>query len=530
MRLTVPVLAALACLAGAALAQPRSAPGRAEAEAHIARCDGAAQHLSAARLTDLQSSFSAALPAAREILARHHVEARFTDGGRTARVELHLQGLRNLEMPDGRPATVYLDQVDGARILQHPASRHPALWEVDEATVAAASRAYDVRYADLNDPNSQPFLEGEAPPELAGYEVVGLYTDRYSAFAGLVLQSRPQAGRPVHRIYAIAGTHVFDHTDLRSWGSGLTFGRGQFVSNGALRMIADAARYAEDLQHGGEVFVTGQSQGGLTAQGAGYMLQARLDAGGRAHHLAHVVSWGGVGAREIIALTIAHWRDGEVRGFPSEVEQHWAITDPNQPDAAETWNAITQRWAAVPAGAEAAHLDDVASRMRAVGYFFEIDLFARAGSFLGQTFAFPTALILPDACDATVAELVVGSTGGSFGVRLESHFLRGYQRAVARGAIAVARPAVPEKWQWATNLIPTFEAVGDVWMETVYFNGVATTPANWARCRSAATWRTARNATCSFDWWPGCGPEADGQANWCLAREAPAGFVAHPLR
>ncbi len=514
-------------LAGPAGAQ---APGREQAEAHVARCDAAAGRLADAHLADLEASFAAVLPAAQEILKRHHVEARFADDGRSLRVELHLHHLRKLDLPAGTTGIAYRDDLDAARILQDPRSRHPALWEVDEATVAAASRAYDVRYPDLGVPEAAATIEGEHPPELAGYRVAGVHTDRYSAFAGMVLEAPARSGRPAHRIYAIAGTHVFDHTDLRSWGSGLTFGRGQFVSNAALRMVADAARYARDAAGGGEVFVTGQSQGGLTAQGFGYLLQALLDAQGGPHHLVHIVSWGGVGAQEIIARTIGHWRDGATRGFPASVEQHWAITDPDQPEAAAAWAAITRRWASVPPGGEAAHLVATAARMRAIGYFFEIDLFARAGRFFGQTFVFPTALILPEACDATVAELVVGTTGGSFGVRLESHFLRGYQRAVSRGAIAVARPAVPEKWQWATDLIPTFEALGNAWMEIVYFNGVANTPANWTRCRRAAAWRTPENESCRADWWQGCGPAGVDRVNWCLAREPQPGAPLSVLR
>jgi hypothetical protein len=61
-------------------------------------------------------------------------------------------------------------------------------------------------------------------------------------------------------------------------------------------MIRDAATYAGDMRGGGEVVLTGQSQGGLVAQGVGYMLQAFLDASPAMHHLIQVVSWRGTGA------------------------------------------------------------------------------------------------------------------------------------------------------------------------------------------------------------------------------------------
>jgi hypothetical protein len=37
--------------------------------------------------------------------------------------------------------------------------------------------------------------------------------------------------------------------------------RPQFISNASLLLVKDAADYARDPEHGGEVFFTGQSQG-----------------------------------------------------------------------------------------------------------------------------------------------------------------------------------------------------------------------------------------------------------------------------
>ncbi len=460
---------------------------------------------------DLQLSFTRLAPFARDILAHHRVSASVEGDGREARVRVHLRALRDLDLPEGHPATAYLPGLDGVAILQDRRSRHPALWRVDTATVAAANRAYDVRD---DGPGTPPRLEeSEDEQGLEDYRLIGLVTDRYTGFGAMVLESRPGA-RPPHRIYAIAGTHVFERTDLRSWASGLTMGRAQYVSNAALRLVRDAADYATT---GGEVFITGQSQGGLVAQGLGVMLQAYLDSRGVPHHLVHVVSWGASGARETFARAIAAQRAGGGRGFPAQMERHWAETTPEQAGTMAVWDAITARWADVPPGGEDAWLTRIASRMRVVGFFFEIDFFARGGSFLGTAFAFPTALVLPEECDMTVAELIIGMQPGSFGVRLESHFLKGYRRAVGRGAIGLARPARPARWEWFSDLMPTLEDLGDLWLEVLHLSRDATTPVHWRGCTASAEWFTTANRYCRASHWPGCSP-APEEERWCLVR------------
>lgn len=463
------------------------------------------------RTHDLQLSFARLAPFARDVLAHHRVSASIEGRGREARVQIHLRALRELELPEGHPATTYLSELDGAAILQDRRSRHPALWRVDTASVTAANRAYDVRDAG---PGTAPRLEdGEDEQGLEAYRLVALTTDRYSGFAAMVLESLPGAGPP-HRIYAIAGTHVFERTDLRSWASGLTMGRAQYVSNAALRLVRDAADYAT---HGGEVFITGQSQGGLVAQGVGVMLQALLDSRGAAHHLVHIVSWGAAGARETLARAIAQQRAGGGRGFPTAMERHWAETIPDQAETMAVWDAIAAQWADVPPGGEDAWLTAIASRMRVVGFFFEIDIFARGGSFLGTAFVFPTAMVLPEQCDMTVAELIIGMQPGAFGVRLESHFLKGYRRAVARGAIAVARPARPARWEWFSDLMPTIEDIGDLWLEVLHLSRDATTEVHWRSCADSAEWFTSANRYCRASWWPGCAPAVE-EERWCLVR------------
>ncbi len=520
---------AIAMLAGAAARAETLEQRRAAAEAHAARCGPAAAHAARAKTHMMNVSMTAAVPYVREILSSHRLSARVDSQGRAAHVELHLSNLRDVEMPDGEGLATYRTDVDAARVQQDPRSRIPRLWRIDETTVEAASLVYDVRFPPAELLLGEPTLDlsgGSVVP--AGYEVVKLYTGGYTGFAGLALESTPASGLPKHRIYAIAGTHVFDHTDLRGWASGLTFGTAQITAQAALLMIHDAAAFAADLQDGGEVFVTGQSQGGLSSQGVGYLLQTYLDATAPRHHLVHVVSWGGIGVEEALVHMIGQQRAGEGRGTWRRLETHFSALDPTYSEGARVWNAIAGEWARVAPGREREHVQAVVGRMRVIGYFFEIDMFARVGTFIGTTFAFPTALILPEDCDEMMAEAVVGNTAGTFGVRLESHFLRGYRRAVGRGAVGFARPAYPHKWQWATDLLPTFDAVGRIWMETLYLSGPATRPHTWQGCERAGVWMTQHNRRCEATFWPGCGPVVQAEPNWCLITEdaVPAGVVS----
>ncbi len=493
-----------------AWAQPgRDDPRLGAARAQVNRCEASAQALGRARSREVNLALARLAPFAEEVLARHRLETTVTQGGREWHLRVMLRDLRDMPTPDGNPRTTYLSDVDAQAVLQDRRSAIPSLWRVDEATVRAADRAYDIRVG--KNPDEAPRLIDPAEPApLDGYDIVGLRADRYSGFAALVLQSRP--GLPRHRIYAIAGTHVFEHTDFRGWASGLTFSRAQYVSDAALATVAEAADYAT-APDGGEVFITGQSQGGLASQGLGFLLQSYLEEKGGPHRLVHVVSWGGTGAQEALARLV---RERE-RGFPALLERHWAATDPEHPVAMRVWNALAARWARVPPGEEMAHVAQVAAGMRVVGYFFEIDLFARAGTFPGTTFAFPTALMLPDHCEPLVLELVVGAAAGRLGVRLESHFLRGYRRAVERGALALARPARPAKWEWVQALMPPLELLGDFWLQNIFYDGEATTPAHWRECQRAGHWVTMHNASCRRSWWPGCA-RVPAEPFWCLAR------------
>lgn len=511
---------ALSCLLPAlAAAQDVNSPppGGDLAQAQLDRC-GPGTSLAVDQPRHLTLPLTDLLPFARDIFARHNVRTVLEGSRGSLRIEMRLGPVRSLEAPAGNPATVYLPGQDARQVLQDRRSRLRPLWAVDEATVIAADIAYDVRHT-TPDGEPRPWLdETELAEAMPGYRLIRLYADEFTGFSAAVLEARRGEGRVPHRIYAIAGTHVFEHLDFRSWASGLTFGRAQFTSNAALQLVEDAATYAQDLVHGGEVLFTGQSQGGLTAQGVGYLTQAYLDAVGKPHHLAHIVSWGGVGAQEVIVRTLQAQKEGEGRGFGASLERHWAATEPDYAAAGRVWRALSQLWQSVPPGKETEHVQQTMQRMRVLGYFFEIDLFARAGTFPGTMLAFPTALILPDACQFTVAEARLGIGGGRFGVRLESHFLKGYRRAVTRGAIAVARPALPAKWPWVAELVPALEKLGYVWLETIYFEGPAASPENWRQCTAAPRWTTRANRSCQETWWPGCQQPPDEKL-WCLVRD-----------
>ena len=515
------LLLALALLAPglAAFAQADRARAR-SAQEQIDRCGPAMRPVADEQTRELRLSLETFMPFARDVLRRHRLSTRLGYSGGVGRVELHLSNLRDVELPESDGLVTERPDIDAGRVQQDRRSRIPRLWRVDEATVLAAEAAYDVKKPPPDDPTGAPRLELAPETQLPeGYEVVGMYVDYYTGFSALALQSTPRLGVPRHRIYALAGTHVFTDTDLRTWASGLTMGTAQITASAALLMLRDAALFAADMRGGGEVFVTGQSQGGLTAQGAGYLLETYLAASAPRHHLTHVVAWGGVGATESLAAMIRRQREEGGRGIWDRLETHFAAIDPDHGAAAEVWNSIAAEWQQIVPGEEAAHIAAISARQRIVGYFFEIDLFARGGSFTGTTFAFPTALILPDDCDALVAELVAGVSAGSFGVRLESHFLRGYRRAVSRGAVGLARPADPKKWQWVTDMLPTFDSIGRMWLEALYLKGPASGPRNWQQCRAAGAWFTLHNSTCHQDFWPGCGARHQGEPNWCLVTE-----------
>lgn len=495
---------------------------------------------------------ASAVPAARDILTN----ARSREGTRMAfnivegspdqpaAVRVRLDNVRELALPRSLVGDIVYDDIRKTDAVDDPRSRVVPLWPVDEATAVAADLAYEVEERWLDGLREEGSVsEGRVLTALPGYEAVRTYLDVYTGFKAVVFEKQDPALGAAHRIYAIAGTQVFVNTDFRDWAAGLTMARSHMVSSAALRMIADAAAYAAS-EGGGEVFVTGQSQGALTAQGVGFLLQAYLDAGApqvnaSGHRLVHVVSWGAAGALEPVVTMIERQRSGLGRDFPRAFERHWAHADPEYARAVATWARITTGWSRLKPAEIAPYVETVTARTRSVGYFFEIDPFARAGTFLGTSLVFPTAFVLPAGCEQLVTELMFQTRAGKLGITLESHFLKGYLRAVERGALAVARPAEPEKWQWVMDLMPTGNAVGRFWLGEIYRDRVLSSPANWRLCEDAEQWRTNRNQLCREDYWPGCSNESsDGGgeaiseargARWCLIEEPEAPLAVERL-
>jgi hypothetical protein len=336
------------------------------------------------------------------------------------------------------------------------------LSQIDQNTVVASELAYDVEESVDANLRSHGRLSNErVQRELPGYGVAGTFVDTFTGFKAVAFQSET-GGRNAHRIYAIAGTQVFENTDFRDWASGLMMAEPQFVSGATLSMIKNAADYASNRERGGEVLITGQSQGALGAQGMGYLLEEYLNARGVPHHLVHVVSWGTAGAEEAIAGMIRRHRRAISRGVWPPLERLWSYTEPDYGAVMRIWCDIRSQWQDLANEEIEANVSSVASQMRIIGFFFEIDPFARAGRFLGTSFVFPTELMLPDRCEDLVVELLFRTRLGKIGVTLESHFLNGYRRAATRrnrdtgaspaGKVAVGRRVVVSRSQHRESL------------------------------------------------------------------------------
>lgn len=517
-------------------------------------CSGTPVALSAKASDDVRIVTISAVPEARDILMAAQIaggrEVTFSirqrDRRAPAAIDVRLGGIRQLEFPAKLSDDLIYKDIRKTTVIDDPRSAIRELWRIDEATVIAADLAYEVKEWRTSGMDEMGRLPADLASTLAGYDVVGTYLDTYTGFKAVAFERRDAEAGRAHRIYAIAGTQVFVNTDFRDWAAGLTMARAHMVSTAALRMIADAAAYATAGEHGGEVFITGQSQGAVTAQGVGFLLQEYLDAGphARTHHLVHVVSWGAVGGLQPIVTMIERQRNGLGRDFPLALERHWAATRPEHAEAMAVWSRLARVWSRLDEDVIKRHVRAVADEMRVVGYFYEIDPFARAGTFLGTSLVLPTAFVLPADCEQLVTELMFRTRAGKLGITLESHFLKGYQRAVERGALAVARPAETGKWDWVIDLLPLGDVIGKVWLSELYRDTVLSTDANWRTCKAAGSWRTDRNPSCRRSYWPGCsrdpvstGGEADKAApgaRWCLVdppREAnDEALVALPTR
>ena len=446
--------------------------------------------------------------------------------------ELVLRDVRDLAIPRAPANVVRYSDEDGAGFAR---DRRSTLADPTKATVYAADLAYDIEEQEEGDRYATGRLDPAAVArQLPGYRVQRIYVDRFSGLKAVALESRGSR----HRIYAIAGTQVFTSRDYRDWASGLMMARSQFVSDASLRLVADAGEYARDPEHGGEVFFTGQSQGAVISQALGFLTQERLNIVPVRQHLIHVVAWGVTGATEPIVEMIRRSRNGYGRDVWPALERHWRLTDPEFA-AMRLWNDLATRWSELNDEAVPEHVHAVAGQMDVIGYFFDIDPFARIGTFLGERYVFPPELVLPQHCEELVAELVLDTRIGDYGLRLESHFLKGYRRAVERGAVGVARPAQVAPREWVLDLVPLASVVGRFWLSSIYLTSLGEDADNWQRCFAAGRWITDRNRNCRHPYWPGCGPEhaavgiqdrTAGDAGWCLVADLAPGQVGERSR
>ncbi|MFO1119763.1 MAG: hypothetical protein U1E38_06535 [Rhodospirillales bacterium] len=390
-----------------------------------------------------------------------------------------------------------------------------------EATVLAADLAYDIRERNgAGSVNPDPAEAAAVARDLPGYVIQKLYIDDFSGFKGFALESRDGT----HRIYAVAGTQVFASRDYRDWASGVAMARPQFTSDAALVMALDAAAYASDADRGGEVFFTGQSQGGIVVQGLAFLTEELLDERPDPHRLLHTVAWGMAGATQSIMQVVQRARQGNGRDVWPPLERHWSLTNPQHRAAMQAWNILEHRWSRLAESEIAAHVAKVAGEMHVIGYFFDIDPFARAGTFLGTPLVFPVELVLPRRCEPLVTELIFDVPTGEIGLQLESHFLNGYRRAVQRGAVDLARPVRLEERQWILDLLSTAEPMARAWLQNIYLGRLGKDQANWQRCFASGHWMTDVNRNCRKSYWPGCAPPAaespqepaTATAGWCL--------------
>lgn len=442
-------------------------------------------------------------------------------GNAASERELVLRDVRDLPLPHLTPGRVTPLADDSSAVVNDPRSLLADQATIVEATVLAADLAYDIRErSGTGSAEPDPAEAADVARDLPGYVIQKLYIDDFSGFKGFALASRDGT----HRIYAVAGTQVFASRDYRDWASGLAMARPQFTSDAALLMARDAAAYAGDPDHGGEVFFTGQSQGALIVQGLGFLTEELLDERPGPHRLLHIVAWGMAGATEQIVQVAQRSRQGHGRDVWSPLERHWSLTNPQYHSAMQVWNILEARWSRLPESEIAAHVAKVAGEMHVIGYFFDIDPFARAGTFLGTPLVFPVELVLPRRCEPLVTELVFDVPTGEIGLRLESHFLNGYRRAVQRGAVDLARPARIEERKWILDLLSTAEPMARAWLQNIYLGRLGKDQANWQRCFASGHWMTDVNRNCRKSYWPGCAPPAaespqepgTGVAGWCL--------------
>lgn len=395
-----------------------------------------------------------------------------------------------------------------------PRSKLGDLLAVNAASLAAASLAYDLEIAeDLVTSTSSATLSSEAQSKLPPkYRFVRGYADVYSGFNGLVIEATVA---PRHRIYATAGTQVFENADFRDWASLFTLARAQTSSDSALLMAADAATYAQSPD-GGEVIFTGQSQGGILAQGLAFLTQSLINGdGNRNTHLLHVVAWGAMGSLETITSLILRSQKSTTRDFDSTLTDYWTRTSADFRRAQDLWNKVRPRWRGFTLERANNEIANVVSEIHVIGFFFAADVFAHIGTFIGAAFLLPAKLAEPESGEETRVDTSLGSKSGTVGNVMESHFLIGFERALKRGGLAQAKPTPRPASGFASKVQALLDPLGDLWLYDLYLTKIGKSDAHWRQCQEAKKWKTDRNSWCEKPYWPGC---SRSTASWCFPR------------
>jgi hypothetical protein len=399
------------------------------------------------------------------------------------------------------------------RLARDPRSKIPGDVNYEAASAIAADAAYDIR-DDRAFSEERPATVDVARLErrLSDYRVVQVYADALTGFKALALEYEA-SGAGAHRIYAAAGTETFENTDFRDWGTGLGLGRAQFSSDAALLLARDAAAYAA-AEDGGEVVVTGQSLGGLLAQGISFNIQSLLNARGAEHRLIHTVTWGGTGAGEAITFMLNRARNDGDRGVGADIEAHRIAVVPEARRARRVWDELREYWE--PRAADRDFVAGVFAQTDFKGFYFTTDYFARVGTFFGKRFAFPVHYAIPTECEGIRLRNITGVDVGNLGFILESHFLVGYHRALARGALREAVVRDPKRWEWVLALQRRLEFAGRAWLRNIYLGKLARSADNWEACYRSGRWKTNQNIRCRDRHWPGCSPGEPGGETFCL--------------
>jgi hypothetical protein len=123
-------------------------------------------------------------------IAHHGIRATWSGSGQQLRLELHLNDVQKLRLPEGIASTLYLPQSSGRDVMRDRRSRLPQLWSLDDATVVAADMAFDIRLAGTEATGALPVLQTDLS-QLPDYRPVKLYGDVFSGFAAVAVERLP---------------------------------------------------------------------------------------------------------------------------------------------------------------------------------------------------------------------------------------------------------------------------------------------------------------------------------------------------